>query len=162
MSLGGALRYAIHHRELADMFPEGHQAKWALSEDNVLAFTVSWRVSFGWVELLLINRLFTAILRRYTGSLGNMDFLSTSGWQRSGEWLGTSPLGSAFGDYNKSTDMNFVRASFVCKSLFSGLMAGLILINRPPEDAVPRPASDRSDQPDGAETTNPPYDRLRL
>jgi len=43
-----ASRYAIRRVKLMGTFPEGHKVHWVLSEDNVLAFTVSRQVSFEW------------------------------------------------------------------------------------------------------------------
>lgn len=47
-SLDDTARCAIRRAKLADTFPEGHRVKWGFSEDNVLAFTVSWQVFLEW------------------------------------------------------------------------------------------------------------------
>lgn len=69
-------RYVIRRAKLMDTFPEGRMVKWVLSEDNVLAFTVSWLVLFERV-LLFIDYWFTAVVLGSPGSFRDVDFLST-------------------------------------------------------------------------------------
>ena len=47
--------YAFRRAVLTDTFPEGHEVAWVLSEDNVLAFTVS--LCFLWERLFIGRRL---------------------------------------------------------------------------------------------------------
>jgi len=75
-SLDDASRYAIRRRKLTDMFSESHLVGWALSEDNVLAFTVSLRVSPERVVFSFTDRRFIGVTARRTASLGDVDFLS--------------------------------------------------------------------------------------
>ena len=39
--------YGIRRATLTDTFPEGHEVAWVLTEDNILAFTVSWWYKIG-------------------------------------------------------------------------------------------------------------------
>ena len=76
-SLDDAPRYPTRRRKLTDMFSESHLVGWALSEDNVLAFTVSLRVSPERVAFSFTNRRFIGVISKRTAGLGDVDFLST-------------------------------------------------------------------------------------
>ena len=69
-------RYAIRRAKLTDTSLVRHEVRWALSEDNALAFTVSSRVSFGRGSLSFIGYWPTVVVGS-SGSFGNMDLLNT-------------------------------------------------------------------------------------